>query len=76
MTALLKKMSNEALSLRPDDRAKLAHELIISLDKNIDTNESYAWEKEINKRVTEIKVGTATGRSAEPVLAEIRAKYQ
>ncbi len=77
MTAILKKMTNEALSLPPDDRAKLAHELIISLDKKkIDTNASDAWEKEINKRVTEIKAGTATGRPAEQVLAEIRAKYQ
>jgi len=76
MTPILRKMTNEALSLPPKDRAKLAHELIISLDKNVDTNVSKAWEKEINKRVAEIHSGIAKGRPAEQVLAEIRAKYQ
>lgn len=76
MTALLKKMTNDALSLPPRDRAKLAHELIISLDENVDSNVSNAWEREIKKRVAEIYSGIAKGRPAEQVLAEIRAKYQ
>ncbi len=76
MVAILKKMTNDALSLPSKDRAKLAHELIISLDQNIDSNVSKAWEKEINKRVADIRSGIAKGRPAEQVLAEIRAKYQ
>ncbi len=38
MSDLLNKMRNEALSLPVDDRAKLAHELIISLDECIDSD--------------------------------------
>ena len=76
LTSLNKKMKNDLLSLTPNVRAKLAHELIISLDEEIDTNVSHAWQDEINRRVLEIKRGVAKGRPAEQVLAEIRAKYK
>lgn len=76
MSELLDKMTNEALSLPIDDRAKLAHELIMSLDEHIDSDVNNAWEAEISRRVQEIKDGTAKGRPAEEVLSEIRARYQ
>jgi len=76
MSDLLNKMRNDALSLPIDDRAKLAHELIISLDECIDSDVNSAWESEISRRVQEIKDGTAKGRPAEEVLSEIRARYQ
>ncbi len=76
MSALLDKMTNEALSLPINDRAKLAHELIVSLDDQVDSDVNIAWEKEINRRVKEIKDRTAKGRPAEQVLSEIKAKYQ
>ena len=76
MSALLNKMTNEVLSLPKNDRAKLAHELIVSLDDQIDADVNNAWEKEINRRVKEIKEGTAKGRPAEQILSEIKAKYQ
>ncbi len=76
MSELLNKMRNEAMSLPVDDRAKLARELIISLDDCIDSNVDNAWEEEISRRVQEIKDGTAKGKPAEEVLSEIRAKYQ
>ncbi len=76
MSDLLNKMKDEALSLPVDDRAKLAHELIMSLDEGVDSDINNAWEAEISKRVQEIKDGTAKGRPAEEVLSEIRAKYQ
>jgi putative addiction module component (TIGR02574 family) len=76
MAALLEKMTNDALSLPQEDRAKLAHELIVSLDEHLDSDVGEAWENEIRRRVKEIKEGTAKGRPAEQVLSEIRAKYQ
>ncbi len=76
MSVLLDKMTNAVLSLPKNDRAKLAHELIVSLDDQIDSDVNNAWEKEINRRVKEIKEGTAKGRPAEQILAEIKAKYQ
>ena len=80
LASINKKMKNDVLSLPKDIRAKLAHELIISLDEEFteysETSISKAWKKEINRRVLEIKNGTAKGRPAEQVLAEIRAKYK
>ncbi len=76
MSVLLDKMKSKALSLSLNDRAELAHELIISLEKCNDPDAGKAWEVEINKRVKEIKNGIAKGRPAEQILAEIRAKYQ
>ena len=76
MSDLLDKITNEALSIPINDRAKLAHELIMSLDEHIDSDVNNAWEAEISRRVQEIKDGTAKGRPAEEVLSEIRARYQ
>ena len=56
MSDLLSKMKNEALSLPEDDRAKLAHELIMSLDEGIDSDVDNAWEAEISRRVQEIRM--------------------
>ncbi len=76
MSNLLDEMRSDALSLPANDRAKLAHELIKSLDENIDSDVNNAWEAEICRRVQEIKNGTAKGKPAEKVLSEIRAKFQ
>jgi len=76
MTVLTDKMTNDALSLPEKERAKLAHELIVSLDEHLDSDAGNAWEREICRRVKEIKDRTAKGRPAEQVLSEIRAKYQ
>lgn len=76
MSNLLDKMTNEALSLPINDRAKLAHRLITSLDENIDSDLDNAWEAEINRRAEDIKNGIAKGRPAEQILSEIKAKYQ
>ncbi|HKZ46880.1 MAG TPA: addiction module protein [Thermodesulfobacteriota bacterium] len=77
MSALMQEVVNKAFNLSPEERAKLVHELIISLDDTI-SNEvevETAWDAEIERRVKEIKSGKAKGRQAEDILAEIRAKY-
>ncbi|MCP4255796.1 MAG: addiction module protein [Candidatus Scalindua sp.] len=76
MSNLLDEMRNDLLSLPVNDRARLAHDLIKSLDENIDSCVDNAWEAEICRRVQEIKDGTAKGKPAEEVLSEIRAKFQ
>lgn len=75
MSSLLQEVATKAHSLSPDERAELAHDLIVSLDEAIDTEYEMAWDAEIKKRVKEIKSGKAKGRPAEEILAEIRAKY-
>jgi len=76
MTSTFKEIRNRAITLlQPKERAELAHELISSLEKSRDSEAEHAWDKEIKRRVQDIKNGTAQGRPAENVLAEIRAKY-
>jgi putative addiction module component (TIGR02574 family) len=76
MSTPLSKMIDEALALPPESRAKLARELVASLEEGSDTDVEAAWDREVEKRVAEIKRGEAQGRPAEQVLAEIRAKYR
>lgn len=75
MSLLLQEVVNKALGLSSKERAELAHELIVSLDDVADKEVETAWDAEIERRVKEIKSGKAKGRSAEDMLAEIRAKY-
>ncbi len=75
MIPVLQKLKNQAIALSLEDRAKLAHELILSLDESAGTDVEKVWDSEIKKRVEEIKSGKAKGRPAENILAEIRAKY-
>ena len=75
MTPVLQKIKNQAIALPLEERAELAHELILSLDETAGTDVENAWDSEIKKRVEKIKSGKAKGRPAENILAEIRAKY-
>jgi len=76
MSTSLNKMIDEALALPPESRAKLARELVASLEEGSDTDVEAAWDREIEKRVAQIRSGEAQSRPAEQVLAEIRAKYR
>ena len=75
MSSLLQEIASKAHNLSPSERAELAHELIVSLDDVKDKELEMAWDTEIERRIEEIKSGRAKGRSAEEILAEIRAKY-
>jgi len=76
MTLLFKEIRKKAIgSLRPRERAILAHDLITSLDETVESDASQKWDNEIKRRVEEIKTGYARGRPTIEVLAEIRAKY-
>ncbi len=75
MNTALQKIKDQAIALPLEERAELAHKLILSLDGTAGTDIENAWDSEIKKRVEEIKSGKAKGRPAENILAEIRAKY-
>jgi putative addiction module component (TIGR02574 family) len=75
MTTTLEKIKKQIIALPMEERAELAHELILSLDQTASTDVEKSWNTEIKKRLDEIKSGKANGRPAENILAEIRAKY-
>lgn len=69
------KVRDEVMALSASERASLAHELILSLDDPADYDLSAPQEAEIRRRLGMVRDGTASGRPATEVLADIRAKY-
>ncbi|HRK77233.1 MAG TPA: addiction module protein [Thiobacillus sp.] len=74
MAALLKEIENQALQLSLQERGKLIHRLIVSLEGPAeDTPEAIAkaWDEEIAQRVAEIDAGTVELIPHEQVMVEI-----
>lgn len=69
-------VQKEALGLPEDDRLELARQLIESCDPQPSEEAERAWEEEIEKRMDEVESGTAEGRPAGDILAEIDRKYR
>ena len=72
-------IEKELMALPQEDRARVALDLIRSLDKEEETftHEEWeaAWHEEIEKRVQDVHAGRVELLDAEEVLAELRAKY-
>jgi putative addiction module component (TIGR02574 family) len=64
----------EVLALPVQDRAYLAHQLIASLDGNIDADAETQWNEVIDRRSHEIEDGKVNCRPPGKAVREIRAK--
>ena len=62
--------------MSPQDRARLAEEVLASLDEESDSDAEAAWEQEIGRRVEDIKAGRAKLIPAEQVFAETARIYK
>ena len=71
----VKDIHDQAMTLSASERASLAHDLILSLDDPSDLELSPAYEAEIQRRLQVVREGTATGRPADKVFADIKTKY-
>ena len=78
MTTLVEELSKKARTLSPEDRARLAEDLLASLEDGSESASEVeaAWEHAIRQRVEEVKSGTARLIPAEDVYAETRRIYQ
>ena len=76
MTALVDELSQRARALSPEDRARLADELLASLDEDSSPDTEKAWEQEIGRRVEEIRSGKAKLIPADQVFAETARIYK
>ncbi|MGD2092055.1 MAG: addiction module protein [Candidatus Aminicenantes bacterium] len=76
MTTTLKQLTHDALELPVEERARLAHDLIASIDESTDIDMSSAWDEELKKRVRDIKQGRVKGIPAEEVFAKLVEKYR
>ena len=56
-------------------RAELAHFLILSLDEGEDEGVEEAWDQELARRMAQIESGEAVTIPAEEVFARLREKY-
>lgn len=73
-TKAVEQLKTEASLLSVDDRADLAYFLLTTMEPS-DEDVEASWEREIDRRVAEIRAGTAVGRPVEDVLAELRLRH-
>ncbi len=64
----------EVLALSVNDRAFLAHQLIASLDPELDSNAEVEWAEVIDRRSLEIEQGTITCRPVEDTVRKLRSQ--
>ena len=78
MTTLVEELSQKARTLSPEDRARLAEDLLASLEDGSESAAEVeaAWEHEIRQRVEEVKGGPAKLIPEDDVCAEPRRIYQ
>jgi putative addiction module component (TIGR02574 family) len=74
MTEAVEQLKSRASTLSVPERAELAYFLLSSLEPEEDGAQE-AWRAEIARRVAEIRGGSAVGRPADVVLAELRERY-
>ena len=74
MTVAVEQLKSLASVLSVPERTELVHFLLTSLDPE-EEGVQEAWQAEISRRVAEIRSGSATGRPADEVLAELRERY-
>ena len=74
MTTLVDELLARAKTLSTEDRARLAEELLDSLqgEPEAEPEAEAAWDREIERRVAEIESGAIELVSAEDVHAEAR----
>jgi putative addiction module component (TIGR02574 family) len=64
----------DILRLPPEERAKLALELIRSLDEDADPDAAEAWDVEIERRGAEVESGTAETMTFDEYRAHVRQR--
>lgn len=72
MSTLVDELAARARALSAEDRARLAEELLESLQGEADADAEAAWDREIERRVAEIESGAVRLITADEVHAEAR----
>lgn len=71
MSTLIDELSQKARLLPPEERVRLAEELLSTVQETAPDVEA-SWEEEIRRRIAEIEAGTAKLVPADEVFAEVR----
>jgi putative addiction module component (TIGR02574 family) len=70
---MLEEIESKAIKLPLSERGHLVHDLLMTLDQA--SNDSDAYEKEIQKRIKSIKFGSAKGTPVDQVFSLVENKY-
>lgn len=70
----LEALKKAAMELSERERAKLASDLVASLDGPVESGVAEAWDIEICRRINEIEAGTAKLLDVDEVLKRARAR--
>lgn len=73
MSPDVKQWEDQALKLRPQERASLAQQLVASLDELDDAENERLWLEEADKRYREYKESGDRARAAEDVIRDARS---
>jgi putative addiction module component (TIGR02574 family) len=71
MADLVDELARKARALSPEERVRLAGELLATVQE-VDPQVEAAWDEEIRRRIEEIDSGKAKLIPAEEVFAEVR----
>jgi len=71
MTDLVDELAHKARALSPEERVRLAEELLATVQE-VDPQVEAAWDEEIRRRLAEIDSGKAKLIPADEVFAEVR----
>ena len=72
MSTTLDSLSNDALTLPPDQRLALARRLLDSVDLEPEPGAEAAWEAEIARRIARFDAGESKAIPASKVMARLR----
>lgn len=72
MPDIVAELSQRARELAPEDRARLAEELLASLEGDLEPEVDAAWDEELRKRITEVGSGAVQLVPADEVFARVR----
>ena len=75
-TAQLESITSAAMTLSERERAKLAHDLVASLDGPADISVAEAWDTEICRRINDIESGKTELLDADEAIARARARIR
>lgn len=75
MADLIADLTERAKALAPEDRVRLAEEILATLDP-ADSDVNAAWDNEIRKRIAEIEEGSVELVPAHEVFARMRQALQ
>jgi len=71
MANLVEELTAKARSLPPEERVRLAEELLATVQETDEEVEA-AWDHEIRRRIAEIDAGTVKLIPADEVFAQVR----